>query len=186
MNRRALEIIADRCAAGLARGEKGAEKLALISAACEVMEIMGLDFGASASRAELRRLYLKALLCLLLSESNALYCYPYTDGELDKSVLPVWARVFANLEGAGELVKAFSAWHEGGRFFPRPAQIKALMSPGAFALQCQPGEKPREEIFTPGCGRRHYEEFKRKRAGADDAQCRLFPFQPLAESARLS
>lgn len=122
---------------------------------------------------DIRKAFMEELCLRFLAYANALYGYPYTDAELDGSVLPVWLLLLARLERPCAFRDAFLVhFAEQGRF-PLPGQIMARLP--ASALPSGKASHDAEEEAGSGCGpgyaRRMCEEIRDK--------CRVIRFQSL-------
>lgn len=131
----------------------------------ELMEAMLRERGLNPpARPVLKSAYISALMGELLSISNALYGYPHKDCDLDKRVIPAFARLFADLERPAMLADAFDGHHREAEAFPRPCDIEARLAAGARA-PARPAPKPEEGKITPGFARQCFEKFKKRVKG---------------------
>lgn len=135
------------------------EELALMEG---MLEERGL---VSPGREALRKTYMTELLRELLYVSNAVYGYPHKDRDLDRRVIPAFARVFCDLELPACLADAFDRHFKEGEAFPKPCEIEARLASGARRRPAPPIQEETGKI-TPGYGLECFERFKRRLKGA--------------------
>lgn len=129
----------------------------------ELMEVMLGERGAAIPAREVLRLaYLTELMRELLGVSNAIYGYPHKDRELDRKVIPAFARLFLDVDRPAALAEAFDRHHKRGEAFPRPCDIEALLSAGARRPPRLVMKEEKEGPITPGFARQCYERFKKR------------------------
>ena len=104
-------------------------------------------------RADLRLRFIEELLRLLLNQANALFNYPHSGELLESELLPVWLKLFADLERPLALRDAFFAYYRQAKFFPYPSQIDGLLPRNACQSPNLGFKERKEEKRTPGYGR---------------------------------